>query len=401
MTEDPSPLSYPFARPSALDPSPEYAELRSRCPVARVTMPSGDPAYLVVGYDDVRTVLSDPRFSREATMRDDAPRLSAAPQRFKSLLNMDPPEHARVRKLISREFTTRRVAALRPRIQEHTDALLDAMEESGPPTDLVSALSFPLPVSVICELLGVPFEDRKLFIGWSAAFLSTTALPAMEVLAAQAALRDYMTALVAGKRERPGDDLLSALITVRDEDDGRLGEEELIFLGVSLLVTGHETTANQISNSVFALLARHPDGKLRAELQDPESIERAVEELLRVYPPGDEAMLRITLEDVPLGGTLIPAGAAVLPSIGSANRDGVQFPDPGKMDTDRGANPHLTFGHGTHYCLGSGLARAELQIALSSLLLRFPDLRMADPAQEISRPTGRLVHGVTSLAVAW
>jgi cytochrome P450 len=401
MTEDSANPSYPFPRPSVLDPSPEYADLRSRCPVARVTMPSGDPAYLVVGYDDVRTVLSDPRFSREATMRDDAPRLSAAPQRFRSLLNLDPPEHTRVRKLVSREFTARRVTALRPRIQEHTDALLDEMEESGPPVDLVSALSFPLPVAVICELLGVPYEDRKLFIGWSAAFLSTTALPAVEVLAAQAALREYMTTLVAGKREQPGDDLLSALITVRDEGDGRLDEEELIFLGVALLVTGHETTANQISNSVFALLTRHAEDDTRELLQDPDSMERAIEELLRVYPPGDEAMLRIALDDVELGGTLIPAGAAVLPSIGSANRDGVQFPDPGKMDAGRGANPHLTFGHGTHYCIGSGLARAELQIVLGSLLRRFPDLRLADPAQEISRPTGRLVHGVTSLALAW
>ena len=401
MAEDSVPLSYPFARPAPLDPSPEYAELRARCPVARVSMPSGDPAYLVVGYDDVRTVLSDPRFSREATTRPGTPRISAAPQQFKSLLNLDPPEHTRVRKLVSREFTARRVAALRPRIQEHTDALLDEMEEAGPPVDLVSALAFPLPVAVICELLGVPFEDRKLFIGWSTAFLSQTSLPAMEILAAQAALRDYMTALVAGKRERPGEDLLSALIAVRDEDDGRLDEEELIFLGVALLVTGHETTANQIANTVYALVTRHADDGTRGLLQDPESVERTVEELLRVYPPGDEAMLRITLEEVRLGGTLIPAGAAVLPSIGSANRDGVQFPDPGKMDSGRGVNPHLTFGHGTHYCIGSGLARAELQIVLSSLLRRFHNLRIADPAEEISRPTGRLVHGVASLAVAW
>ncbi|HZP51947.1 cytochrome P450 [Actinocrinis sp.] len=395
------PLAYPFTRPSALDPSPEYAELRSRCPVAEVTMPSGDPAFLVAGYEGVRTVLSDPRFSREATTRPDAPRISAAPQQFKSLLNMDPPEHTRVRKLVSREFTARRVAALRPRIQEHTDALLDAMERAEPPVDLVAALSFPLPISVICELLGVPFEDRKLFTGWSAAFLSTTALPAAEILAAQVALRDYMAALVAGKRDDPGDDLLSALVAVHDGDEGRLSEEELIFLGISLLVAGHETTANQISNSVFALLTRHDHEGLRAELQHPDTIERAVEELLRMYPPGDEALLRITLEDVPLDGTLIPAGCAVLPSLSSANRDGAQYPDADRLDTDRGANPHLTFGHGAHYCLGSGLARAELQIALSSLLRRFPALRLAAPATEISRPTGRLVHGVSTLLVAW
>ncbi len=394
--------AYPFARPSALEPSPEYAELRSRCPVARVIMPSGDPAYLVAGYDGVRTVLSDPRFSREATMRPDAPRLSAAPQQFKSLLNMDPPEHSVVRKLVSREFTARRVAGLRPRIQEHTDRLLDQMAASGSPADLVTAFSFPLPVSVICELLGVPVEDQERFTAWASVFLSTTALPAEQILAAQTALRTYMAALVAGKRERPGDDLLSALVAVRDdEQDGRLDEESLIFLGISLLVAGHETTANQISNSVFALLSRHGDGRLRAELQDPDTVERAVEELLRMYPPGDEALLRITLEDVQLSGVTIPAGSAVLPSLSSANRDGAQFGSADKMDTGRGANPHLTFGHGAHYCIGSGLARAELQIALRTLLTRFPDLRLAAPATEISRPTGRLVHGVSSLRVRW
>jgi cytochrome P450 len=392
---------YPFGRPSPLDPSPEYARLRGQCPVAQVTMPSGDTAYLVSTYEEVRTVLADPRFSRAATLEPGAPRISAAPQRFKSLLNMDPPEHGRVRRLVSREFTARRVAALRPRIQRHADALLDAMQEQGPPTDLVAAYSFPLPVAVICELLGVPFEDRAAFTGWSAAFLSTTALPAMEILAAQAALREYMTALVAGKRKEPGDDLLSALVAVHDRDDGRLDEEELIFLGVSLLVAGHETSANQLSNGVFALLTREPG--LRGALLDgdEDAVAHAVEELLRMYPPGDEALLRITVEDVPLGDVVIPAGSAVLPSLGSANRDEDRFPAATEMHPDRDVNPHLTFGHGTHYCIGSGLARAELQIALSTLLRRFPGLRLAEPEQEVDRPNGRLVHGVRALQVAW
>ncbi len=389
---------YPFARPSALEPSPEYARLRGQCPVAQVVMPSGDKAFLVTTYDEVRTVLSDPRFSRAATLEPGAPRISAAPQRFKSLLNMDPPEHTRVRRLVSREFTARRVAALRPRIQRHADALLDAMYEQGPPADLVAAYSFPLPVAVICELLGVPFADRAMFTGWSSAFLSTTALPAVEILAAQAALREYMAALVAGKREHPGDDLLSDLVAVHDQDDGRLSGEELIFLGVSLLVAGHETTANQISNSVFALLAKHPG--LRADLQDPDP-ERAVEELLRMYPPGDEALLRITLEDVRLGGVNVPAGSAVLPSLGSANRDGTQFSSAEALEADRAANAHLTFGHGAHYCLGSGLARAELQVALGTLLRRFPGLRLTEPEHAADRPSGRLVHGVSFLPVAW
>jgi cytochrome P450 len=399
MNDAPDLTPYPLARPSALDPSPEYARMRGACPVAHVSMPSGDDAYLVCGYDEVRTALADRRFSRAATLEPGAPRISAAPQRFKSLLNMDPPEHSRVRKLVSQEFTARRVAALRPMIQAYTDTLLDAMEKQGPPTDLVQALAFPLPVAVICELLGVPFEDRRRFNGWSSAFLSTTALPAVEILAAQAALREYMAGLVAGKREHPGDDLLSALVQLRDTGDGRLDEEELIFLGVSLLVAGHETTANQLSNAVFAILTRHEG--LRGAFAAADTAEAAVEELLRLYPPGDEALLRITLEDVELGGVTVPAGSAVLPSLVSANRDERRFAAAAALDPDRPANQHLTFGHGAHFCLGAGLARAELEIALRSLFARFPDLSLAAPVEQVHRTSGRLVHGVTTLSVAW
>ena len=393
---------YPFGRPSPLDPSPLYAEFRSGCPVSTVAVPSGDRGYLVSTYDEVRAVLSDPAFSRAATLEPGAPRVAAAPQRFKSLLNMDPPEHGRVRRLVSREFTARRVATLEPRIQEIADALLDAMREQGPPVDLVQEFAVSLPVAVICELLGVPVADRGLFTGWSAAFLSTTQLPAAEVLAAQGALRDYMAALVASKRAEPGGDLLSALVGVRDRDDGSLDEEELIFLGVSLLVAGHETTANQISNSVFALLTRHRElrGAFAAG-QPAGSAQRVVDELLRLYPPGDEALPRITLADTVLGGTPVPAGSLVLPSICSANRDADRFAAPDAAHPDRPANPHLTFGHGAHYCLGSGLARAELLIALGSLLRRFPALRLAGSADGVRRAEGRLVHGVSELRVAW
>ncbi|GAA2939166.1 cytochrome P450 [Streptomyces enissocaesilis] len=390
---------YPFTRPSALEPCPHYAKMRAGVPVGQVRMPSGDLAHLVTTYEDVKTVLSDPRFSREATTRPGAPRLGPAPQNFRSLLNMDPPEHTRVRKLVSREFTVRRVNELRPRIQEHTDRLLDAMEEAGPPADLIPALAFPLPVTMICELLGVPFEDRDRFAGWSAAFLATAGMPAEEVLASQIALRDYLAALVAEKRKRPGTDLMSALVSIHDAGDGRLDEQELIFLGISLLVAGHETTVNQIGNSVLALLT-HPE-QLAAVRSDPEKIGRAGEELLRMYPPGDEALLRIAVEDVELSGVLIPAGSAVLPSLGSANRDGGQFTDADTLDVTREINPHLSFGQGAHYCIGSGLARAELQISVATLLRRFPDLRLAVPESELPRPSGRLVHGVSALPVAW
>ncbi|GGL05780.1 cytochrome P450 [Streptomyces flaveus] len=392
-------LGYPFEQAPGLQQCPMYAHLRETDPVAKVRMPSGDQAFLLTQYEDVRTALSDTRFSRAATLEPGAPRLAAAPQNFKSLLNMDPPEHTRVRKLVSREFTARRVASLRPRIQEHTDALLDAMAELEPPVDLVPALAFQLPVTVICELLGVPFEDREEFAAWSRVFLATTSVTKEEMLASQIALRDYLAALVAAKRENPGEDLLSALVSIHDEDDDRLQEEELIFLGISLLVAGHETTVNQIANSVVALLT-HP-AQLERLRKEPELINHAVEELLRLHPPGNEALLRITREDVEVNGVTIPKGSAVLPSLSSANRDRRQFADPDEIDFDRPANPHFAFSHGAHYCIGSGLARAELQIAIGSLIQRFPTLRLAVPAEELRRPEGMLVHGISSLPVAW
>ncbi|HEU5334138.1 MAG TPA: cytochrome P450 [Actinocrinis sp.] len=391
--------AYPFARTSALDPSPEYDRLRAQCPVAPVIAPSGDKVLLVTGYEEVRAVLSDPRFSREATLEPGAPRLAAPPQRFKSLLNLDPPEHARVRRLVSREFTPRRVALLRPRIRERAEALLDEMVRKGPPTDLVRAYSLPLPLSVICELLGVPYEDWTVFTEWSSALLATTGPAPERVAAGLASLRGYMSGLVAAKRAAPGDDLLSALVQSRDQDDGSLDEEELVYLGISLLMAGHETTANQLSNSVFALLTRHR--ALAADLCDPERAPRAVDELLRLYMPGDEALLRIALEDVRLGGTVVPAGSGVLPSVAAANRDRLQFDAPAECDPDRPSNPHLAFGHGIHFCLGAGLARAEVEIALGALLRRLPDLRLAVEPESVRRTAGLLVTGVEALPIAW
>ncbi|SEK59030.1 cytochrome P450 [Streptacidiphilus jiangxiensis] len=397
------PIPYPFPRPDALTPCPHYARLRETQPVARVRMPSGDSAHLVTTYDEVRAVLADPRFSRAATLAEGAPRLAAAPQRFPSLPNLDGAEHARVRALVSREFTARRVAALRPRIQQLTDALLDEMaargEADGRTTDLVQALAFPLPVRVICELLGVPQADQERFTAWSGAFVATTGSTAEEMLGAIAALRDYFASLYAEKRRNPGEDLLSALVSVRDSDQERLSEQELLFLGVSLLVAGHETTVNQIGNSVLALLAE--PGQADRFRADPDGVPAAVEELLRLHLPGDETLLRIAVEDVDLGGTLIRAGEAVLPSLGSGNRDGARFAQPERLELDRPLNAHLSFGHGIHYCLGSGLARAELQIALWTLFERFPTLRLAVPAEQVPRTSGRLITGVASLPVSW
>ncbi|MFF4650453.1 cytochrome P450 [Streptomyces sp. NPDC001380] len=394
---------YPFEREGVLTPCPHYARLRAESPVALVRMPSGDTARLVTSHEGVRAVLGDPRFSREATLAEGAPRLAAAPQRFPSLPNLDGAPHARVRALVSREFTARRVAALRPRIQELTDGLLDRLADGGPGQDLVGAFAFPLPVRVICELLGVPLADQEMFSRWSAAFVATTGSSAAEMLAAQAGLRGYLVRLLDAKRASPGDDLLSALVSVHEQDQEQLSQEELVYLGVSLLVAGHETTVNQIANGTLALLLEpRPSSAVEALAEGSEDEAAAVvEELLRLHLPGDETLLRIAVEDVAVEGTVVRAGEAVLPSLGSANRDAARFAEPDALRWDRPERGHLSFGHGPHYCLGSGLARAELQIALRSLFRRFPTLRLDVPPAQVPRSSGRLIHGVSRLQVAW
>jgi nocardicin N-oxygenase len=356
---------------------------------------------VVTRYDDVRTVLADARFSRAATVEPGAPQLSKSPPLAGGLFTMDPPEHTRLRKLVLREFTNRRVQQLRPRIQELTDGLLDSMERLSPPVDLNTELAFPLPVMVICELLGVPFEDRGRFRAWSDAFVSLTSHTPEETAAQRTSMIGYLKALIDSKREAPADDLISALVTAHDED-GRLTEHELITMCITLLVAGHETTVSQIGTCVLTLL-RHPE-HLAALRERPDMIEHAVEELLRINPIGDGGPLRITLDDVEIGGTVIPKGSAVLAAICSANQDAGRFPEGSPADFDPArpsANQHVAFGHGPHHCLGAALARAELQIVIGSLLRRFPGLKLAEEVDALRMTTGMMVHGLTRLPVTW
>ncbi|MER5772448.1 cytochrome P450 [Streptomyces sp. NPDC001985] len=394
-------LRYPFPRPSAVEVPPVYEKLRGRCPVARVELPSGDEGYVVSRYDDVRTVLADPRFSRAAMLAEGAPRLTAAPPMGGSLFTMDPPEHTRLRKLVSRAFTARRVRELRPRIQRMTDELLDSMEGLSPPVDLNPVFAFPLPVMVICELLGVPFEDRDRFRGWSDAFVSLTSHTPEEVMEQRMSMVKYLGELVRHKREEPADDLMGALVAVHDEDGGRLGEMELITMGITLLVAGHETTVSMIGTCVLTLL-RHPE-RLAALRERPESIGPVVEELLRLNPIGDGGPFRVALEDVEIADTVIPRGSGVIAAVCSANQDPARFGEAtGAFDPERAsAGGHLAFGHGPHFCLGAALARAELQIALSSLIRRFPGLRLAEEAGSLSMTSGMMVHALSRLPVAW
>jgi nocardicin N-oxygenase len=314
---------------------------------------------------------------------------------------MDPPEHTRIRKLVVRAFTRRRIEQhLRPRVEEITNSLLDTVEEHGPPADLVDELALPLTVTVICEILGVPADDRRQFRTWADAFLSTTAFTPRQIADAYKSFTGYLASLIAEQRAQTGSQLLADLIRARDED-GQLSETELVNLGVGLLVAGFETTANELANVTYVLLT-HPD-HMQQLREHPESLPTAVEELLRWVPLGASAgMPRVAIEDVLLGGVLIRAGETVFAARPAANRDEHAFPDGETLDLCRQPqSQHLAFGYGTHQCLGAHLARAELQIALGSLITRFPRLRLAIPQTELRWKTGLSVRGLRELPVSW
>jgi cytochrome P450 RapN len=398
-TVDRGACPYPFSEAQGLALDPEYGRLRDNGELARVRMPYGGEAWMATSYEDVKTVLGDPRFSRAATLGADVPRMMPLIQNESNLLTMDPPDHSRLRKLVAKAFTMRRIEMLRPRAQEVVDGLLDDIEAQGPPADLVEGLALPLPITMICELLGVPYEDRDKFRAWSDAALAFNAFTLEEIQAGRDGLRNYLAGLVAQRREQPTDDLLGVLVQARDEED-RLSEDELVQFGVTLLVAGHETTANQTGNFLYTLLST--PHLLRDLREDPELLNPAIEEMLRMTPLGTAAGFpRIATEDVVLSGTLVRAGEAVMTQLASANRDGGVFDHGDEIDFHRENNPHIAFGHGVHHCLGAQLARLELQVAVGSVLNRFPDLRFAVPVEEVPFKTGRLIRGLRALPVTW
>jgi cytochrome P450 len=379
------------------DPESVYERLRAEQPVAQVTMPGGGRVWLITRYDDVRAALADPRLCKDWRRVDPGwqpnPDSITAPLE-QHMLNSDPPDHARLRRLVAREFTPRRVEQLRPRIAAITASLLDAMAGSRE-VDLLAAFAFPLPVTVICELLGVPARDRDDFRSWSGIVLSDTATRSSFVDAATA-MTGYFKGLMAAKRAHPGDDLLSALVETRDSGD-RLSEMELLAMAFLLLVAGHETTVNLIGTGMLSLLLNPSE---RARLRGDRSLmPGAVEELLRYVSPVNHATFRFTAEPVEIGGTLIPAGEAVLAAVSSANRDPGRYQDPGRLDLSRDTGGHLAFGHGIHYCLGAPLARVEGEIAFGGLLDRFPDMTLAVPPDSLRWRPSTLLRGLEKLPV--
>lgn len=379
---------------------PVYERLRREEPVTRVRLPFGGEAWLVTRYDDAMTVMTDPRFSRAATIGREVPRLRLDDSglRDSAITGMDPPRHTRVRALVGKAFTARRVELLRARAQAIVDGLLDEMAAQGPPADLVRGLALPLPVTVIAELLGVPPGDQDQFRGWSEAVLSTTAHTPEQVQEAYLNLAVYMAGQFDRRRAEPANDLLSELVSVKDGEGG-LTEEELIVFGMTLLIAGYETTANQIANSVHTLLT-DPDQADRLRRR-PELLAGAVEELLRLVPIGTISLPSVATEDLELGGVIVRAGDVVFVSRASANLDEATFPAADRLDFERGPNPHVAFGYGPHHCLGAQLARMELQVAIGSLLGRFPGLALAVPAADLPWKTGVLVRGLRELPVRW
>ena len=389
---------YPFTPADPFLPPEEYARLRAEAPVTVARVASGDEVWLVTRYEDVHAAYRDPRFSRRLDRPDAAQLLPGV--RMLSSPFADPPAHTRWRKLVSKAFTARQVAALRPTLQQLVDGLLDRVEEHGAPADLVQLFCFPLPISAVCALLGVADTAHAPFRAHADAALSLTGSTPEQKQAAFVAMDGYAREFIGQKRARPGDDLLSRLIAVHDDDAGQLSEDELAATVLTLLIGGYENTSQQLGRGVLALF-RHPEqaAKLRA---DPALIGSAVEEIMR-YASTDSGYgsPRYATEDVPLGDVVIPKGATVLLLRQSANHDGAVFDRPDEFDVGRNGNPHLAFGAGAHHCLGGALARLELQVGFGALLARFPGLRPAVPLEQVRWSFRVTAAGPASLPVTW
>lgn len=380
-------MASPFPAVKTDPATPTGALYDNSEPIFRVRFPSGHEGWLVTRYEDARMVLSDPRFSR-ALLYDGAPCM-IQPGDFstgeRSILNLDPPDHTRLRRLAAQAFTARKIAGLRPMIERTTDELLDAMAEQPAPVDLIEHFAFPLPTAVMCEILGVPFGNRERFGRWSQVIVAPLAYTPELVEQARADGARDMLELVAAKRDNPGDDILSALVHAQEGDD-RLTDAELVDLGSQLLLAGHETTVMLLGTGVV-LLCTHPD-QLAALRADPDLTPGAIEEIMRYDGPIENSLLRVPLEDVEIAGTVVKKVEGVVAMTSAANRDPLVFSQPHRFDIKRREAAQLGFGHGIHFCLGAALARLEAEVALRRLLARFPALDLAiAPDQIVWRPS--------------
>ncbi|HEY9336961.1 MAG TPA: cytochrome P450 [Kribbella sp.] len=391
-------LQIPFEDAFRFDPSPTFAALREDRPVARVRTLAGAEVWLVTRYDDVKLVLADPRFSRAAVVKQGAPRVALAKPMPNSLTTTDPPEHSRLRRLVVPTFAHRKIEQTRPWVAELSAQLAEDVARAGDGADIRQLVALPLPIQVICQLLGVPYADREQFREWTELGYSMKMAEKDLVEDAMTNLTAYIEDLVTKKlanTDQPAEDLLDELVRAREEGD-RLSQDELIAFGVNLLVAGHETSANQISSCVATLL-RWPENWARL-VAEPGLIPSAIEELLRFNRFSEVGQLRVAVEDIELHGVHIKAGDGVMAALNSANRDPRAYDAPDELRLDRPDNKHLSFGFGPHFCLGAQLARIELQESLAALVRRFPRMSLAKPAEELEWRRV-LVSGLAELPV--
>ena len=386
------------------DPFGHFAAARARCPVQKARLADGHPAWIVLGYDAARQALNDPRISKDmlAALEDNGDVVAGGlpgPEFSRHMLNVDPPDHTRLRRLVSRAFAPGRIAALEPAIRAIASSLLDELDAAGPgaTVDLIEGYAHPLPFRVIGELLGIPAADRARLHAWFGVLLTGWAGdPPPEAVEASDGIVAYLRDLVGAKRQSPDGDLVSVLVAAEDD---ALTSQELLSSLFQLVVAGHDTTASLIGNGVVALLD-HP-GQLEALLADPGRLPAAIEELIRFTAPVPHATFRVTTEPVTLGGVEIPPHGQVLVSLGAANRDPGRFPAPDVLDIGRRDGPNLGFGHGIHYCLGAPLARLEARVAFEELLGRHPGLRLAANREALTwaHGDGLVLRGLVSLPV--
>ncbi|MFJ8026856.1 cytochrome P450 [Streptomyces sp. NPDC096311] len=385
------------SRPCPFDPPTEYTDWRESEGLRRVRLGNGNTAWVVSRYEDVTSVLTDPRISADSKRFDYLiPHAKNQPPAFP---RMDVPEHGRRRRMLTRDFTVKRVEAMRPQIQEIVDDFLDRMIDKGQPADLVQEFALPVPSLVISLLLGVPYEDHESF-QQHARTLNLTQSSIEEKQRAQGALTGYLRELLDRKEREPGDDLLSRMM-IEDVGTGNLTRDEAALNGHTILFAGHETTANMIALSAAALLDNPGQAARIRDTDDPKVVAKAVEELLRYLSIAQDMISRVATEDLTIGGQRVRAGDILTINLPAANRDKSFLKDADLLDVDRDTRRHLAFGHGVHPCLGQHLARTELQVALPTLLRRLPDLALAVPLEEVSFRHEMAAYGVHELPVTW
>lgn len=398
--------NYPF-EPFLGDLPDELLDMVQTQPVSRVRLPDGRVVWLVVGYDEAATVLADPRFTRftrhgrpeagscEQAGEPIADPAAGYPVRARDL-SMDGKPHTDLRRLAARAFTARRIEAYRPRVQAITDRLIDDMVAGGQPVDLVSGLVVPLPAMVVCEVLGVPVADRDKFAAWGNALLALTAHGMADTARADAELREYLTERLAEKRANPGEDLLSSWIVAQAGSD-ELTDTEIVGLAIAVLIGGREISS---TSAGIRALFQHPEalGRLHA---DPALLPAAVEEILRYTSVSPMFLVQTVTEELELGGVAMRAGDGVMAVPWAANRHPAPFPEPAEFNLDRPQNPHLTFGLGPHFCLGAALGRLQVEIAIGTLLRRFPNLAPAVPLDELPWRDERINCGLAEFPVTW